>query len=191
MEHRKAAAVKENGTEGKNAVSNYRQSIDLLNRAVGLEIAASMQYMYFHIHCEDAGYRYLARMFRNISIAEMRHIELFADRILYLKGDVDMNPAFRTKQITDVTAMLTLAHELEQSTIDRYNTWARACAEGLDAASQALFRTILQEEEQHADTFDTEHQNMEDYGKEYLALQSIAQSRADNEHKLGDWEEHS
>ena len=189
MEHRTATPVKEKETAENSAVSNYRQSIELLNRAVGLEIATSMQYMYFHIHCEDAGYRYLARMFRNISITEMRHIELFADRILYLKGDVDMNPAFRTKQITGVTEMLALSRQLERSTIDHYNTWAKACSEGLDAASQSLFRTILQEEEQHADTFDTEHQNMEDYGKEYLALQSMAQSRAENKHKVTDWEE--
>lgn len=171
-----------------SATSNYRQSIELMNRAVGLEIATSMQYMYFHVHCEDAGYRYLARMFRNISITEMRHIELFADRILFLKGDVDMNPAFRTKQITDVKEMLRMAFQLERSTIDNYNAWAKACSDGYDAATQTLFRTVLQEEEDHSDTFDTEHQNLEDYGKEYLALQSIARSRAENKHKVEDWE---
>lgn len=172
----------------ETAASNYRQSIELMNRAVGLEIAASMQYMYFHVHCEDAGYHYLARMFRNISITEMRHIEQFADRILFLKGDVDMNPAFRTKQITDVKGMLELSRQLERSTIDHYNAWAKACADGSDAASHTLFRTILEEEEHHFDTFDTEGQNMEDYGKEYLALQSIARSRAENKHKVEDWE---
>ena len=171
----------------ETASSNYRQSIELMNRAVGLEIASSMQYMYFHVHCEDAGYHYLARMFRNISITEMRHIEQFADRILFLKGDVDMNPAFRTKQITDVKQMLEMSRQLERSTIDHYNAWAKA-SEGSDAASQTLFRTILQEEEHHFDTFDTEDQNLEDYGKEYLALQSIARSRAENSHKVEDWE---
>lgn len=170
------------------AVSDYRQSIELMNRAIGLEIATSMQYMYFHVRCEDAGYHYLARMFRNISIMEMRHIELFADRIFYLKGDVDMNPSFRAKQISDVKEMIRLAHQLERSTIDNYNTWAKACSDGCDAVTHNLFRTILQEEEQHADTFDTEHQNLEDYGKEYLALQSIARSRAENKHKVEDWE---
>ena len=110
----------------ETASSNYRQSIELMNRAVGLEIASSMQYMYFHVHCEDAGYHYLARMFRNISITEMRHIEQFADRILFLKGDVDMNPAFRTKQITDVKQMLEMSRQLERSTIDHYNAWAKA-----------------------------------------------------------------
>lgn len=172
----------------KTAASNYCQSIELMNRAVGLEIATSMQYMYFHVRCEDAGYHYLARMFRNASITEMRHIEQFADRILFLKGDVEMNPAFRTRQITDVKEMLALSRQLERSTIDHYNAWAKACSEGCDAASQTLFRTILQDEEGHFDTFDTEHQNIEDYGKEYLALQSIARSRAENGHKTGDWE---
>lgn len=172
----------------ETATSNYRQSIELMNRAIGLEIATSMQYMYFHAHCENAGYHYLARMFRNTSITEMRHIEQFADRILFLKGDVDMNPAFRTKQVTDVKEMLKMSCQLERSTIDHYNAWAKACSEGSDAVSHTLFRSVLQEEENHFDTFDTEEQNMEDYGKEYLALQSIARSRAENKHKVEDWE---
>ena len=172
----------------ESAATDYRRSVELMNRAIGLEIATSLQYMYFHVRCEDAGYRYLARMFRNISIAEMRHIEQFADRILFLKGDVDMNPSFRARPLTDVKEMLKMAYELERSTIDNYNSWAKACSEACDAVSHRLFRTILQEEETHFDTFDTEHQNIEDYGKEYLALQSIARSRAATAHKTEDWE---
>ncbi len=61
-------------TEVKN---KYQVSIDLLNDAVGREIATSLQYMYFHTHFEDNRYRYLSRIMREISIAEMRHIEEF------------------------------------------------------------------------------------------------------------------
>ena len=52
--------------------NKYRVSIDLLNDAVGKEIATSLQYMYFHTHFEDDRYRYLSRILREISIAEMR-----------------------------------------------------------------------------------------------------------------------
>ena len=75
--------------------NKYQKSIDCLNDAIGKEIATSLQYMYFHVHLEDAGYKYLASYFRKVSIEEMRHIEEFSERIMFLEGDVDMNPADR------------------------------------------------------------------------------------------------
>ena len=37
--------------------NKYQVSIDLLNDAVGKEIATSLQYMYFHTHFEDDRYQ--------------------------------------------------------------------------------------------------------------------------------------
>lgn len=163
--------------ESTELKTKYQVSIDLLNDAVGKEIATSLQYMYFHTHFEDARYRYLSRMMREISIAEMRHIEEFSERILFLEGDVDMNPAFRTRQVTDVKEMLRLAMQLEQSTIDKYNEASRIASEQKDAVTHKMFQDIIAEEEEHLDTFRTELQNLLDYGEEYLALQSVAGSK--------------
>ena len=33
--------------------NKYQKSIDLLNDALGKEIATSLQYMYFHVHFEE------------------------------------------------------------------------------------------------------------------------------------------
>ena len=49
--------------------NKYQVSIDLLNDAVGKEIATSLQYMYFHTHFEDDRYQYLSKIMREISIA--------------------------------------------------------------------------------------------------------------------------
>ena len=84
--------------------NKYRVSIDLLNDAVGKEIATSLQYMYFHTHFEDDRYRYLSRILREISIAEMRHIEEFSDRILFLQGDVDSSNRARSTPTTRLRA---------------------------------------------------------------------------------------
>ena len=161
-------------TQTKN---KYQVSIDLLNDAVGKEIATSLQYMYFHTHFEDDRYQYLSKIMREISIAEMRHIEEFSDRILFLQGDVDMNASFRTKQITDVKEMLRMAMQLEQSTIDSYNEASRIASENKDAVTHKMFQDIIAEEEEHLDTFRTELQNVIDFGEEYLALQSAAGSK--------------
>lgn len=161
-------------TQAKN---KYQVSIDLLNDAVGKEIATSLQYMYFHTHFEDDRYQYLSKIMREISIAEMRHIEEFSDRILFLQGDVDMNASFRTRQVTDVKEMLRMAMQLEQSTIDSYNEASRIASENKDAVTHKMFQDIIVEEEQHLDTIRTELQNLIDYGEEYLALQSAAGSK--------------
>lgn len=105
--------------------NKYQKSIDCLNDAIGKEIATSLQYMYFHVHLEDAGYKYLASYFRKVSIEEMRHIEEFSERIMFLEGDVDMNPAFETRRITDIADMLRFAIKVEQNTIDTYNAAAK------------------------------------------------------------------
>lgn len=164
----------ESATKTQN---QYQVSIDLLNDAVGREIATSLQYMYFHTHFEDSRYQYLSKIMREISIAEMRHIEEFSDRILFLQGDVDMNAGFRTRQVTDVKEMLRMSLQLEQSTIDHYNEASRIASEQKDAVTHKMFQDIIVEEEQHLDTFRTELQNLLDYGEEYLALQSVAGSK--------------
>lgn len=162
----------------ENQANKYQKSIDRLNDAVGKEIATSLQYMYFHVHMEDAGYEYLAAYFHKVAIEEMRHIEEFSERILFLEGDVDMNPAFETRQITDVAEMLRLAMKIEQNTIDSYNESVRITSEIKDTVTHHIFQSITQSEEQHLDNFRTELQNMIDYGEKYLALQSIGRSKA-------------
>ncbi len=102
-------------TEQHEAVpeTQHRVCVDLLNAALGKEIATTLQYLYFHARFEDARYLHLSQIMRRIAIAEMRHIEEFSDRILFLEGDIDMNPAFRTRQMEDPTEMLRFAVHLD------------------------------------------------------------------------------
>ena len=93
--------------------NKYAKSIALLNDALRKEIATSLQYMYFHVRLEDAGYEYLAKYMFKVSISEMHHAEHIAERILFLGGDADMNPCDPTRQLTDVGDMLQLAVKLE------------------------------------------------------------------------------
>lgn len=161
----------------ENTENKYQKSIDMLNDAVRKEIASSLQYMYFHVHLEDAGYEYLARYLHKVSIAEMRHIEMLAERIMFLEGDVDMNPHEPTRRITDVSEMLGFAMKLEQSTIDSYNEYSRIASEADDSITHRMFQNLVADEEEHLDNFRTELQNMKDYGEMYLTMQSVARSK--------------
>ncbi|MDL2208615.1 bacterioferritin [Parabacteroides sp. OttesenSCG-928-O15] len=154
------------------------KSIELLNKAVAEEMTAVNQYMYFHILLEDMGYDYLAAYFKRTSIKEMIHVEKFAERILYLKGELELRASKAVQKIHNVKEMLELANKMELETIQNYNEWAKICVEESDAASKKLFEAILLEEEEHQDQFDTELDNMKNFGDNYLALQSIAHSKS-------------
>ena len=158
---------------------DYKEkSIELLNKAVAEELTATFQYMYFHFRLEDAGYEPLAKLFHRISIVEMRHVEELAERILFLKGDVEMKLSKGTQYIHDVKEMLAYATKLETESVADYNEFAKICAENGDAASKKLFESLVVVEEEHQDIFDTEHDNLEQYGENYLALQAHEHSKS-------------
>jgi bacterioferritin len=97
------------------------KSVKLLNKAVADELSAVHQYMYFHFHCDDQGYDLLAGLFKRTAIEEMLHIEKLAERIIFLKGDVEMKASTEVKKLHDVKAMLDMATKMETSSADDYN----------------------------------------------------------------------
>jgi bacterioferritin len=153
---------------------NRQKSIEVLNAAVAGELTALLQYMYFHFHLEDLGYKPLAEMFRKIAIQEMIHVEQFAERILYLGGEVIMKPDKITALIPhDVKKMLEYADSLETDTMAQYNEAVRICAEQGDSVTKRLFEEIVTMEEGHEDIFSTEGDNLDKMGDTLLALNAI------------------
>lgn len=155
----------------------YEKSIELLNKAVADELSAVHQYMYFHFHCDDRGYDLLAGLFRNTAIQEMMHVEKLAERILFLKGEVEMKVAQEVKKEKDIKEMLKIAAQMEQESAHEYNLWANKCAANADSATKQIFESLVTQEESHYDQFDTEMENLEKFGDRYLALQSIERSK--------------
>jgi len=155
----------------------HEKSIELLNKAANDELSAIHQYMYFHFHCDDQGYDLLAGLFKRTAIEEMMHVEKLAERILFLKGDVDMTPKDKVQQIRDVKGMLELARKMEEESAKEYNTWANECSVNSDAISKQVFEGLVADEERHYAQYDTELDNIAKFGTSYLALQSIERSK--------------
>ena len=154
------------------------KSIELLNKAVADELAAVHQYMYFHFVCDDLGYDLLSGLFKRTAIKEMMHVEMLAERILFLKGDVEMKVSGPNLKIHNIKEMLERAVQMENGSVMDYNEWAKECANESDSASKQLFESLVVEEEVHQDEFETELDNFEKFGTSYLALQSIERSKA-------------
>lgn len=155
----------------------HEKSIKLLNKAVADEMTAVHHYMYFHFHCEDQGYDLLAGLFIKTAIEEMGHIELCAERILFLGGDVEMVASAEVQKIQDVKKMLEMARSMEESSAKDYNLWANECSANADAGSRKVFEALVEDEERHYEQYDNEAENIEKFGERYLALQSIEGSK--------------
>jgi bacterioferritin len=152
---------------------NRTQSINLLNHAIADELQAVHQYMYFHFHLDDQGFGPLSVLFKRIAIMEMGHVELLAERILFLKGDVEMVLAGPVEKITEPEAILVKAMAMEEEGVVAYNKAAMECAALADSASKQVFEQLVRDEESHFDLYEKQFDNVKRFGPQYLALQSF------------------
>ncbi|MCI0448440.1 MAG: bacterioferritin, partial [Chlorobi bacterium] len=67
--------------------------------------------------------------------------------------------------------------KMEEESAKEYNIWANECAANADAISKQLFEGLVADEERHFDQYDTELENITQFGPSYLALQSIERSK--------------
>lgn len=155
----------------------HAKSVELLNKAVADELTAVHQYMYCHFRCDDQGLDLLANLFRRTAIEEMLHIERLAERILFLKGEVEIAASGAVQKLHVVKDMLAIGRKMEEESALAYNKWANECAANADSVSKKLFEELVVDEERHFDQYDTELDHLAEYGDSYLALQSIERSK--------------
>lgn len=165
-----ATAIKSKSSPMKTKI------IELLNKAVKDELSAIHQYLYFHFHCDDQGLDLLANLFKRTAIEEMQHVEKLADRVLFLKGDVEMQTEV-VQKLKSPKDMLMLASKMEYQSVGEYNLFAAECTAHSDAISRQLFESLAAEEEKHYDQYQREVENIQNFGDNYLALQSIERSK--------------
>jgi bacterioferritin len=143
--------------------------IDLLNKARSREIGAITQYMAQHYELEDSDFGKLASKFKEIAIAEMKHAEKLAERILFLKGEPTSKPDALAKKGQQIPQMLTTNMALEVGAMKMYNEAAMVCAAEKDQISKELFEELLKDEEGHFNYFENTKDHVEKLGAAYLA----------------------
>jgi bacterioferritin len=158
---------------------NKAKGIELLNTAVADELQAVHQYMYFHFHLDDQGLGPLSVLFKRIAIQEMGHVERLAERILFLKGDVNMTTAGDVERILGPEEMLAKTAQMEEESARAYNDAALQCGANADSVSKQMFEQLVQDEERHFDEFDKQLDNIKRFGLSYLALQSFNRTPED------------
>jgi len=143
--------------------------IEALNKARAMELHAIHQYMNQHYNLDDKDYGELAGKVKLIAIDEMRHAEMFAERIKELGGEPVSEHGVKVQKGQMVKDMFAFDAKLEDNTIDVYNQFAAVCRENGDSISMKLFETIIDEEQIHYNYFDNVDEHITDLGDTYLA----------------------
>jgi len=143
--------------------------VEVLNKARAHELHAIHQYMNQHYNLDNMDYGDMAAKVKLIAVDEMRHAEMFADRIKELDGEPTAEPAAKTQQGQKVEVVFRFDADLEDATIVSYNEYAIICKENGDHISSKLFELIMDEEQIHYNYFDNVDAHIKNLDGTYLA----------------------
>ena len=143
--------------------------IEVLNKARGMELHAIHQYMNQHYNMDNMDYGELAAKLKLIAIDEMRHAEMFAERVKELAGEPVTESGAKVQKGQKVQEVFSFDAKLEDNTIDVYNQFATVCRENGDSISMKVFETIINEEQIHYNYFDNVNEHIKTLGDTYLA----------------------
>ena len=95
--------------------------IAVLNKAREMELQAITQYMNQHYNLDEMDFGELASKIKLIAIDEMRHAEMFAERIKELGGDPATGYDGKIAKGQSPEKIFSFDSVLEDDTIDAYN----------------------------------------------------------------------
>lgn len=154
----------------KNSAGERKKKvIDVLNTARAMELQAIYQYMNQHYNLDDMDYGELAGKIKLIAIDEMRHAEMFAERIKELGGEPTADPFEAIQKGQKIEDVFSFDAKLEDDAIEAYNRFLQVCTVNGDSVSSKIFETILDEEQIHYNYFENVSSHIEQLGAVYLA----------------------
>jgi len=147
--------------------------IEFLNEALKNELTAINQYWLHYRLLDNMGVTKLAELERHESIDEMKHADQLAERILFLEGLPNFQMLGRLKIGETVEEILRADVALEHEAIPLLKEAIAHCESVRDYVSRDLFASILESEEEHLDTLETQLELIAQMGiQNYIQLQS-------------------
>ena len=149
------------------------QVIDFLNKALTNELTAINQYWLHYRVLKNWGIEKLAEYERHESIDEMKHADKLSERILFLDGLPNFQMLGKLRIGENVEEMLKCDLALEMEALVQLKGAIAHCEKVQDYASRDLFSEILENEEAHVDTLETQFDMIARMGlQNYVQLQS-------------------
>jgi bacterioferritin len=139
---------------GSSVVKISKELLDMLNKAIAAEMQVSIQYMWQHVQWSGVKGFAVKDELENIAKQEMKHAEMIAERLFYLGGTptTKPDPIFVRENLKD---MIEQDIKDEENAIKLYKQIIERARKEGDETTNRLFREIMQQEEDHHDTFTT------------------------------------
>jgi bacterioferritin len=128
--------------------------LDLMNKGIARELQVSIQYMWQHVQWSGVKGYAVNEAFKKIGITEMKHAEKIAERLFYLGA----KPTTKPEAITvgdNLKEMIEADIKAEDAAIKLYKQIIQLAEDEGDVTTAHIFRKILEDEEDHQDTFTT------------------------------------
>ena len=149
------------------------QVIEFLNSALKNELTAINQYWLHYRLLDHWGIAKLADYEKHESIDEMKHADMLSERILFLDGLPNFQLLGRLRIGETVEEALKADLELEMEALTTLRDAIQYSESVRDYVSRDLFRRILDSEEEHVDTLETQFEMIERMGiQNYVQLNS-------------------
>ena len=131
-----------------------KQFIEALNEALTEELASIIQYLWDHILARGLESPAIADMFKELSMIEMNHAYMIAERIDLL-GGLPTTTIGPIKIGGDLRKMVDDNLKLEYDAVAMYEKLVKMAIEEDDPVSRRLMEDILKDTEEHANKLET------------------------------------
>ena len=150
--------------------------VEYLNEVLKNELTAINQYWLHYRMLDHWGVKKLAQFERHESIDEMKHADWVAERILFLDGLPNFQLLGRLRIGETVEEVIRADLVLEMEALTTLRDAVEHAEKVRDYVSRDLFRRILDSEEEHVDTLETQLEMIERMGiQNYIQLNSKAE----------------
>jgi bacterioferritin len=129
-----------------------KELLDLLNKSIARELQVSIQYMWQHVQWSGVKGFAVQEELKSTAITEMKHAEKIAERLFYLGGipTTKPDPIFVG---TTLKEMIEADKKAEEEAVTLYKKVIELARKEGDETTNRIFREILEDEEEHHDTF--------------------------------------
>ena len=136
-------------------MSDNQTILGYLGRALSFELSAVQQYLSLAALMDVRGMKASGDKFRKEANEEMDHVERIIARMLALGAAPSASQLRATQLEGDLPELMQRAKKFELEIVSFYSQAVRHCTANQDHDNRVFFETILKEEQEHVEMFES------------------------------------